>query len=306
MKQAVQTRRTRKKLVDNDTFVGYAFIAPWLIGFLFLTIIPMLISLYLSFTRYNLTSPPQWIGAKNFIDMFTNDPRYFKSIRATLYFVLFSVPLKLIFALLVAFLLNHKAKAYNIYRSVYYLPSLIGGSIAVSMVWKELFATKGVINSLLQSLGYTGTIRWLGDTGTAIWTLILLSVWQFGSSMIIFAAGLKQIPVSYYEAAKIDGASTWAMFCKITLPCLSPVIMFNLIMQLISGFMSFTQSFVITVGGPLDSTLFYALYVYQKSFSYMDMGYACAMSWVLLLIIGVVTGIVFRTSDRWVFYESKG
>lgn len=196
-------------------------------------------------------------------------------------------------------------RVYNFYRTVYYVPSLIGGSIAVAMMWKEIFGTNGAINGLLGAIGLPDDTPWLGDTRTAIWVLIILTVWQFGSSMVIFAAGLKQIPETYYEAARIDGASTWKMFLHITLPSLSPVIFFNLVMQIISGFMTFTQSFVITVGGPLDSTLFYALYVYQESFQYMDMGYGCAMSWVLLVIIGIVTGIIFKTSDRWVFYESK-
>lgn len=299
-------KKTIGRLSGNSNFVGYVFVFPWLFGFLTLTIVPMLVSLYMSFTNYDLTSPPEWIGLANFIEMFTTDSRFLTSISVTLYFVFVSVPLKVAFALLVAFLLNKQSKVFNFYRSIYYLPSLIGGSVAVAMMWKELFGTNGAINSLLGAIGLPSTIPWLGDTRTAIWTLILLTVWQFGSSMIIFAAGLKQIPEMYYEAARIDGATTWKMFLKITLPSLSPVIFFNLIMQLISGFMTFTQSFVITVGGPLDSTLFYALYVYQKSFQYMDMGYGCAMSWVLLVIVGIVTGIIFKTSNRWVFYESKG
>lgn len=301
----MKTKAKKKKLSENMAFVGYTFVFPWLFGFIFLTIVPMIVSLYLSFTDYSLTAPPEWIGLDNYIRMFTEDDRYYTSIGVTFYFVFVSVPLKLIFALLVAFLLNHKMRIYNFYRTVYYVPSLIGGSIAVAMMWKEIFGTNGAINGLLGAIGLPDDTPWLGDTRTAIWVLIILTVWQFGSSMVIFAAGLKQIPETYYEAARIDGASTWKMFLHITLPSLSPVIFFNLVMQIISGFMTFTQSFVITVGGPLDSTLFYALYVYQESFQYMDMGYGCAMSWVLLVIIGIVTGIIFKTSDRWVFYESK-
>lgn len=304
-KEALTVKNNRRKLVNNDTFVGYIFISPFLIGFFGLMVFPMLISLYTSFTNYNLTSAPKWVGLSNYIKMFTDDPRYIKSIGVTFYYVFISVPLKVGFALLVAFLLNHKARVYNFYRSIYYLPSLIGGSIAVSMMWKELFATNGVINNILAALGFSGAIRWLGDPNLAIYTLIMLTVWQFGSSMIIFAAGLKQIPGTYYEAARIDGASTWAQFRNITLPTLSPVILFNLIMQIISGFMTFTQSFVITAGGPLDSTLFYALYVYQRAFSFMDMGYGSAMSWILLIIISIVTAIVFKVSNQFVFYESK-
>lgn len=298
-------KRIAGKLTDNDAFVGYTMIGPWLLGFFGLTVVPMLISLYISFTDYNLTSAPVWVGFDNYIRMFTNDSRYFKSIWVTLYYVLVAVPLKVGFALVVAVLLNHKAKVYNFYRSVYYLPSLIGGSVAVSMMWKELFATNGAVNGLLQALGFSNKIRWLGDPNTAIWMLIFLTVWQFGSSMIIFAAGLKQIPQTYYEAARVDGASAWSQFVRITLPSLSPVIFFNLVMQIINGFMTFTQSFVITKGGPLDSTLFYSLYVYIRSFNYLDMGYGSAMSWVLLVIIGAVTGLLFKTSSLWVYYESK-
>lgn len=297
---------TQKRLFDRDAVAGYIFILPWLIGFFGLTIVPMIVSLYLSLTRYDLTSAPEWIGLSNYIKMFTNDPRFIQSINVTLYFVLVSVPLKVAFALFVAFILNRKARIFDVFRTIYYLPSLIGGSIAVSMIWKELFATDGVINSILQAVGFAGDTPWLGDTRTAIWTLILLAVWQFGSSMIIFAAGLKQIPETYYEAARIDGASVWTMFWRITLPSLSPVIFFNLVMQIITGFMTFTQAFVITTGGPLDSTLFYALYVYQRAFQFRDMGYGSALSWVLLVIVGAVTAVVFKTSKLWVFYESEG
>lgn len=295
----------KKKFFDRDAVAGYIFILPWLIGFWGLTVIPMFVSLYMSFTRYDLTSDPVWIGLANYIKMFTNDPRFLTSIKVTLYFVFVSVPLKVAFALFVAFILNRKSRIFDFFRTIYYLPSLIGGSIAISMIWKELFATDGVINSFLKLLGFAGDTPWLGNTKTAIWTLILLTVWQFGSSMIIFAAGLKQIPETYYEAARIDGASTWTMFARITLPSLSPVIFFNLVMQIISGFMTFTQAFIITTGGPLDSTLFYALYVYQRAFQFRDMGYGSAMSWVLLVIVGAVTAIVFRTSQYWVFYEAE-
>jgi multiple sugar transport system permease protein len=291
--------------LNNDIFAGYAFIAPWLIGFFALSVIPMGYSLYLSFTRYNITTPPQWVGLDNFVRMFTNDPRYINSIWVTFYYVFVSVPLKVAFALLVAMLLNHGAKAYNLYRSVYYLPSMIGGSIAVSMMWRELFATNGAINTFLGIIGLPSNTRWLGSPDHSMFILITLTVWQFGSSMVIFAAGLKQIPETYYEAAAIDGANGLQRFFKITLPILSPVIFFNLVMQTISGFMTFTQAFVITAGGPVDSTLFYALYVYIRAFTYNEMGYGSAMSWVLLVIIAAVTAIIFKTSSRWVFYESK-
>jgi multiple sugar transport system permease protein len=294
-----------KRLIHKEAVSGYFFASPFILGFLSFTIIPMLYSLYISFTNYRIASAPIWIGLQNYIRMFTSDPRFVKSIKVTLYYVFASVPLKIGFALVVAFLLTRKTRLAGFYRSVYYLPSLIGGSVAVSLVWRELFSVKGLVNNVLQWLGLQ-PIAWLGDPTYAIWVLIVLAVWQFGSSMLIFAAGLKQIPESYYEAAEIDGGSLLQQFFYITLPCLSPVILFNLVMQTISGFMNFTQAFIITTGGPMDSTLFYALYLYQSAFNYFEMGYASAMAWVLLLIVAFVTALIFKSSDYWVYYESKG
>lgn len=294
-----------RKFINKESVCGFVFASPFIIGFFAFTIFPMLYSLYISFTSYRIASPPVWIGLENYIRMFTKDPRYTKSLSVTLYYVVASVPLKVGFALVVAFLLTRKAKLASFYRSVYYLPSLIGGSVAVSLVWKELFAVNGVVNKVVGVFGFD-SIPWLGDPDYAIWVLVLLAVWQFGSSMIIFAAGLKQIPDNYYEAATIDGGTMLQQFFYITLPCLSPVILFNLIMQTISGFLNFTQAFIITQGGPMDSTLVYALYLYNSAFNYFEMGYASAMAWILLIIIAIVTAVIFKTSDRWVFYESKG
>lgn len=307
---AVETKRSYYqrfvRFMDKESVAGYVFASPFIIGFLAFTILPMIYSLAISFTKYSISQPPTWIGVENYVRMFTRDPRFIRSIWVTLYYVFASVPLKVGFALLVAFLLTRNTRLATFYRSVYYLPSLIGGSVAVSLVWKELFAVKGVVNRFLGAIRLPANIQWLGDPDYAIWVLILLAVWQFGSSMIIFAAGLKQIPESYYEAAEIDGGSTLQQFVYITLPCLSPVILFNLVMQTISAFMNFTQAFVITRGGPMDSTQFYALYLYRSAFNYFEMGYASAMAWVLLVIVGIVTAIIFKTSDRWVYYESKG
>ncbi|NLX76930.1 MAG: sugar ABC transporter permease [Clostridiaceae bacterium] len=305
-KTAVKSLKSGRwtQIVNNDNIAGYFFILPWLIGFLSFTILPIFASLFLSFTSYNLTSSPKWVGIENYVRMFTDDPLFFKSIKVTLYYVIFAVPLKVGFALLVAFLLHRRSRAANFYRSVFYLPSLIGGSVAVALIWKDIFSINGPINSLLKIFGLKG-VQWLGDPRFAIWTLIAMTVWQFGSSMIIFAAGLKQIPETYYEAAKIDGASRFHSFIYITLPSLSPVIFFNLVMQMINAFMTFTQAFLITLGGPLDSTLFYALYLYRRAFAYFDMGYASAMAWILLIIIAAVTALVFKSSQYWVYYESK-
>ena len=296
-------RSAWNRFIYNNNTVGYVFLAPFVIGFLCFTIIPMISSLYYSCTNYNMIDKETWIGLKNYVNLF-KDERFLNSIKVTLQYVFFSVPLKLAFALFIAFLLTRPSKAVSVYRSLYYLPSLIGGSVAVALVWKELFARKGLINTNLGKLGIE-TVNWFGNMSTAKWPIILMTVWQFGSSMLIFAAGLKEIPSSYYEAAKIDGANGWQSFWKITMPCLSPIILFNLIMQLISSFMVFTQAFVITGGGPNDATMFYALYVYKQGINSRNMGYASAMSWVMLVIMSVITLIVFKTSNHWVYSESE-
>jgi multiple sugar transport system permease protein len=296
----------RFKFIRSPHLTGYVFISPFLFGFFCFTLIPLLASLYLAFTDYDVLSPPRWVGIDNFVTMFTMDERYWKAVKATLYYVFFSVPMRLAFALLVAMILNMKMRFLSAYRTIYYLPSIIGGSIAVSIMWRQLFGSDGAINSLLSALGIESSVSWILHPTFAIWTLILLGVWQFGASMLIFLAGLKQIPVSLYEAANIDGANAWHKFTRITLPLLSPVIFFNLIMQVINGFKAFTESFVITEGGPFDSTLFYAVYLYQKSFTFFSMGYGSAMAWVLLFIIAAITLLIFRTSSNWVHYESKG
>lgn len=243
------------------------------------------------------------IGFKNFLRLF-QDEVFLKSLAITLKYVLISVPLKLTFALLVAYLLTRPSRMVTFYRSLYYLPSLVGGSVAVALVWKQLFARKGLFNSVLANMDMS-TINWFGNQKLALYPLILMSVWQFGSSMIIFAAGLKEIPVSYYEAARIDGARGYQSFFRITLPCLSPIILYNLIMQTISAFMAFTQAMIITNGGPNNSTMLYALYVYNQAFKYNDMGYACAMSWFMLVVMGLITFIIFKTSKFWVFSEAN-
>ena len=296
-------RSAWNRFIYNNNTVGYVFLAPFVIGFLCFTIIPMISSLYYSCTNYNMIDKETWIGLKNYVNLF-KDERFLNSIKVTLQYVFFSVPLKLAFALFIAFLLTRPSKMVSVYRSLYYLPSLIGGSVAVALVWKELFARKGLINTNLGKLGIE-TVNWFGNMSTAKWPIILMTVWQFGSSMLIFAAGLKEIPSSYYEAAKIDGANGWQSFWKITMPCLSPIILFNLIMQLISSFMVFTQAFVITGGGPNDATMFYALYVYKQGINSRNMGYASAMSWVMLVIMSVITLIVFKTSNHWVYSESE-
>lgn len=296
------------KFRENNHLVGYLFTAPFIIGFLIFTMFPMLASLYYSFTDYNLFEAPNWVGFDNYKTMFSGDDQYWKSVRVTFTYVLASVPLRLAFALAVAMLLNKAIGGIGLYRSAYYLPSLIGGSVAVSIMWTQVFGDKGLLNSFLGLLGIHTTTSWIGSPGTAIWTLIALSVWQFGSSMLIFLAGLKSIPASLHEAANVDGAGAARRFFKITLPMLSPIILFNLIMQTISAFMTFTPAYVISrgEGGPLDSTLLYSLYLYKRAFQFTQMGYASAMAWVMLLTVGVIALILFQTSKYWVHYESKG
>ncbi|CAM4020573.1 carbohydrate ABC transporter permease [Lederbergia lenta] len=295
---------SRKKNLKKE-LIAFAFISPWLLGFLAFVIGPMIASLYLSFTNYDLLSSPTWVGLDNYINMFVNDDRFWTSLKVTFTFVFISVPLKLAFALFIAILFVKNYRGVGIYRTVYYVPSIIGGSVAVAVMWKQLFGLDGAINGLLSYIGIEGT-NYIADPNFALSTLIILVVWQFGSPMLIFLAGLKQIPSELYEAAAVDGASKISQFFRITMPMLTPVIFFNLIMQMVSGFMTFTQSFLITSGGPLDSTLFYAVYLYEKGFTHFQMGYASAMAWILLLIVAAFTAIVFRSSSAWVYYESEG
>ncbi len=267
-------------------------------------LIPMVVSFGLSFTDYHILRGGEFIGLDNFQRMFYEDRRYWRSVNATLKYVVYAVPLRLIFALAVAMLLNTGRRGVALYRAAFYAPSVVGGSIAVAVMWREIFAREGLVNYLLGQLGEE-PIWWLGHPDYAIWTLILLAAWQFGSPMLIFLAGLKQIPEQFYEAASIDGANGVQKFFRITLPLLTPVIFFNLVMQLIAGFMTFTQAFIVTQGRPLDTTLFYALYLYKRAFETYEMGYASAMAWVMLVVIAILTGIVFWTSSRWVYYESE-
>jgi multiple sugar transport system permease protein len=281
------------------------FLSPWLIGFFAFTFIPIVASLVLAFTEFDIFTPPKYVGLANFERMFTGDRRFWRSVNATFYYAFTSVPLRLTFALAVAMLLNTKRPLVSVYRAIYYAPSIVGGSVAVAVMWREIFGNEGLLNFLLAGFGLPG-LNWLGNPNTAIWTLIVLAAWQFGSPMLIFLAGLKQIPSELYEAAMIDGAGPWAKFRKITIPMLTPVIFFNLVMQIISGFMVFTQAFIITGGAPLDTTLFYALYLYRRAFQTFEMGYSSAMAWVLLLVVAFFTALVFKSSSYWVHYESGG
>lgn len=290
----------------KNQLTGYAFISPFIIGFLAFTLIPIIASLYLSMTDYDLFSTPGWVGLDNYVEMFTKDKKYWQSLKVTFLYVFIGVPLRLAFALMVAMLLNTASKAIGLYRTIYYLPSIIGGSVAVSIMWRNIYGDQGIINLLLNSLGLE-SVRWFADPLAALWMLITLSVWQFGSSMLIFLAGLKNIPRPLYEAASVDGANAVHRFFKITIPMLTPIILFNAIMQTIGAFMTFVPAYIISkgTGGPLDGTLLYSLYLFRQGFQFFDMGYASAMAWVMLLIVAVLTSILFLSSRFWVHYESK-
>ncbi len=289
----------------KENFTGYVFILPWLIGFFILTLWPMVQSLYLSFTDYNLFDAPKWIGAENYVKMFTNDDLFFPSMITTFKFVVIVVPLKMVFSLMVAMLLNRDLKAMSFYRTAIYLPSLIGSSIAVSVLWRNIFGLDGFINALLELFGGTKQ-AWINNPDLALNTLILLSVWQFGSTMIIFLGGLKNIPGELYESASIDGAGAITRFFKITLPMLSPVIFFNLILGIIQAFQQFNSVFIVTKGGPAYATYLYALMLYEKAFVHYKMGYASGLAWILLAVIAVLTVINFLVSKYWVYYEDGG
>ena len=278
-----------RKFLNKESSAGVVFCMPFIIGFLVFLIIPMGMSLYYSFCDYDILSPPVFTGLDNYIEIFTADETFWHSVKATFLFVFVSVPLRLIFALIVALILVKSTKATGFYRAAYYLPSILGGSVAVAVLWRRIFATDGVLNSILGMFGLDTQFAWLGNTKTAIWTLVLLAIWQFGSSMLIFLSALKQIPRDLYEAADVDGANKFVKFFKITLPLLTPTIFFNLVMQMINGFLAFTQSLIITDGKPMDSTLFYAVYMYRQAFSFNHAGYASAMAWIMLLFIGLLT-----------------
>ena len=298
------SKRIRKigAFLDRERVAGLICTLPFTVGLCLFLIIPMLISAYYSFCDFDILSAPVFIGLGNFTRM-AADAKFWKTLSVTFFYAFMSVPLKLIFALLVAEILLKTSRVSGLYRAVYYLPSIIGGSVAVSILWKRMFASNGSFNAILQSMGIPCSISWLGNVDTAIWILILMTVWQFGSSMLIFLASLKQIPSTLYEAARVDGGNGPQQFFRITLPLLTPTIFFNLVMGVINGFLAFNQSYIITQGKPLNSTLFYTVYMYQQSFEYYKAGYGAALAWVMLLIIGLFTGLLFLTKRFWVYEE---
>ncbi|MFD7306918.1 carbohydrate ABC transporter permease [Promicromonospora sp. NPDC059942] len=296
-KQALAKERRR------DSKAAAVFLAPWLLGLVAITLGPMLASLYLAFTDYNLLQDPNFTGLEN-IQRMVGDERLGKSLVATMTYVVVSVPIQLAVALGLALLLDRGIRGLALYRSVLYLPSLLGASVAIAVLWRLVFGGEGLFNAFLGLFGIQGP-AWVAEPDTALGTLIVLHVWTFGAPMVIFLAGLRQIPRQYYDAASTDGANKWQQLRKITLPLLSPIIFFNLVLGLIGSFQSFTQAFIVSngSGGPADSTLFFSLYLYQEGFAGFRMGYASALAWLLLIIIGAFTALNFWASKYWVFYD---
>ncbi|MCO5074731.1 MULTISPECIES: sugar ABC transporter permease [unclassified Chelatococcus] len=290
----------------NNNVAAFLFLSPWLIGMICLTLGPILASFYLSLTSYDMFSAPQWIGFDNYIKMAFEDSRYYQSLKVTFSYVFLSVPLKLAFALGIAMLLNRGLRGLGFYRSVFYLPSLLGGSVAVAIMWRQVFSYDGIINQVLLKFGIDGP-SWITSTDYALYTLVALAIWQFGSPMVIFLAGLKQIPQDIYDAAEVDGAGPIRKFVSITIPMLTPIIFFNFVMQIIGAFQAFTPAYIISggKGGPADATLFYTLYLYEQAFTNFQMGYASAMAWVLVGIIGTATAASFLSARYWVHYGDE-
>lgn len=287
----------------RDNLAGYLFLTPWLVGFFCLVGGPVIASAYLSLTDFSLLAAPKFIGVANYVEAFAHDARYLASLSVTLIYVFVSVPLRLAVALVVAVLVDKVLRGAQFFKAALYLPSLLGGSVAVAVLWRQVFGAEGMVNQVLAVLGVQGP-NWIADPRYALGTIIVLAAWQFGSPMIIFLAALHQIPTELSEAAHVDGATGPRRFFSITLPLLTPIIFFNLVMQTIVAFQAFTPAYVISggSGGPVDSTLFYSLYLYQQGFGEFKMGYASAMAWILLAVIAVITGLLFISSKFWVFY----
>jgi len=295
----------RWNLRQREEAAFYLCISPWIIGFILFYLGPIVASFYFSLTRWDLLTPPEFIGFGNYVRIFTRDPLFWKSLKITVLFTFSYVPLDLGIGLLVALLLNQKVRGVSVFRTIYYLPSVLSG-VAYVVMWMWLLNPEaGLVNTLLSYAGIQGP-RWLQSPDWALPSLVLMSLWGVGRSMVIYLAGLQDVPVEMYEAAKIDGANSWNEFWKITLPMLTPSILFNLVFGIIMTFQSFTTAFVATNGGPLNSTLFYVLYLYRKAFEHLSMGYASALAWILFVIVLVCTLVIFRTSGKWVFYRGTG
>ncbi len=294
--------KRKYKRRDNQ---AYLYLLPWLLGFSILQLYPFLSSFFYSFTDYKIASEASFVGLSNYTKLLLSDAEFWNSFKVTIVYTLYTVPGKLIMALAVAVFLNRNIKGINLIRTLYYIPSLFGGSVAIAILWKLMFMDNGVINSLLGVL-HLPAVQWLGNTKYALKTICLLEIWQFGSSMVMFLAALKNVPKELYEVASIDGAGTIASFFNITIPQITPIIFFNMIMQTIQALQNFTSAFVITDGGPLKSTYVLGMKLYKEGFSYFKMGYASAISWIIFIVIMFITLLLFRSSSGWVHYEDDG
>jgi multiple sugar transport system permease protein len=302
LRTGIITRWHKLGLARREALIFYLLVSPWLVGLLIFVLGPMIASLFISLTRWDLLSPAKFIGLQNYERILTRDPLFWQSLKVTAVYTMFYVPLELVGGLVLALLMNQKLRFRGVFRTIYYLPSVLPG-VAFVVLWMWiLHPDVGLINTLLSYVGVQGP-RWLADPKWALPALLLMSLWGLGRTMVIYLAGLQGIPQHLYEAAAIDGASTWRSFRKITLPLLTPTVFFNLVLSIISTFQTFTSAFVATDGGPLDSTLFYVLYLFRQAFQFFNMGYASALAWILFLIILVLTMLIVRSSDRWVYYE---
>ena len=290
-------------MYDNKR-LGFLYVMPFVLGVLLFKLFPFAMSFALSFTQYDLIDPPTFIGLDNYRELANDDPLFRKSLGVTLLFAVLAVPMRVGFALLIAHVLNFKLRGINFFRAAFYLPSILGGSIAVAVLWRFIFSKTGLVNLMLIKLGIT-PIAWLADEHYSMWTIVLLFTWQFGSAMVIFLAALQNVPLSLYEAARCDGANRWQQFWRITVPLITPVIFFNMIMQMVHAFQEFNGPYMITEGGPLSSTYVLALYIYDQSFRFFNLGYGAALSWVLFALVGGLSLISFWSSRYWVFYAGE-
>ncbi len=292
------------KIKRRENLTGYAFASPWLLGFLVFTLYPMCSSLYYSFTNYNTMKAPKWVGLRNYIIIFTSDPLFWKSLWNTIYYAVLSVPLGIAAGVLIALLLNQKVKGMRFFRTIFYLPTVVS-SVAVSLLWMWILEPNfGLLNNFLKNFGIIGP-GWLTDPAWSKNSLILMSLWTVGGGMLIYLAALQDVPESLYEAATIDGAGAFTKFFKITLPMITPTLFYNLITGIIGGLQVFSQAFIMTNGGPSYSTYFYGYHLYNKAFTEYQMGYASALAWILLVMTLGLSLIVFKTSNKWVYYEGK-
>lgn len=303
-KKNAASKKHKKSSLGENRYEGFLYVLPWLIGFLAFTLYPFVYSFFLSFTKFDLVSAPKWIGLKNYIRLFQDDV-FIKSTSVLFQYVVMEVPLKIVFSLLIAVILNMKLHGINFFRTAYYIPSILGSNVAIAVLWKFIFQSDGLVNQVVKVFGGQ-PVSWFGESFPALFTIVLLRVWEFGSTMVIFLAGLQSIPTELYEAASVDGCSKIRQFFKITVPLLSPTIFYNLVMQLIAAFQEFNGPYLITKGEPQHGTYLLSMLIYDETFKSYKMGYAAAMSWILFVVIMIFTILVFRYSKYWVFYSDDG